>query len=174
MPLRCGNLPAHPTASPVLRALCLLFLLGAGCSTSGDTASPTSDRAVWAEARARWDATTPDRYSYRVDLSCECSGVTAYYVSVVGARVDVSAALDFDGNPLVPGTEYEGMVVPEGPHGPSIDELFELLDDAIRAGNEIQAAYDPTYGYPTSAQPDVVAAAVDGSTGYRVSAFEVR
>lgn len=156
----------------MLRLAVLLSLLAAPACSLLSSAGGT-DRQAWREARATWAQAEPESYRYRVDLSCECIGVLSYAVTVTDGRAE-QTALDSDGRPLAPGTRFEGETVGDGPYGPDIDGLFELLDRGLAAGNSVRAAYDAAYGFPTEAQPDVVAAAVDGSVGYRVSGFEVR
>ena len=148
-----------------------LFVLAAavlaGCSAVGG--APTADRQAWDEAYARWDAQRPDRYAFTLGLSCECVGPGRFYVSVNGAEVDSVAAFDPDTGGVYPaGSVVDGVPVERFYVSVTIDELFRLLDDGIRAGNAVRAEYDDALGYPTHAQPDVEAAAVDGSVGYSV------
>ena len=52
---------------------------------------------------------------------------------------------------------------------PTVDGLFDFLEDAIdRGAEEIEVAFDPDLGLPTTVRVDYRLAAVDEEIGYEV------
>jgi hypothetical protein len=111
-----------------------LFTIGCGGSSTG----PEQRLAA---ARAQWNVQGPDAYSMVVTKSCEClpgmTGPVRVTVrnGVVESRRYVDSGLD------VPAELAAGF--------PSVEEMFAMIDDALREGitpHEIR--YHPL-GYPT-------------------------
>ena len=117
-------------------AVCIV-VAAAACQSA--TAGPA---AGLSSARARWAARAPDSYAVTVTRACECVPEASGSVRVtvragaVESRVYVSS-----GAPVA--AEYASAF-------PSVDELFVMIDDAIRRGGaSVDVKYDPALGYPT-------------------------
>ena len=119
------------------------------------------------DARARWVANRPDSYEFVMTRSCLCSAdfMRPVLVVVSGMTVTGRTRID-DGSPLP--AEWDTSF-------PSIDGLFDLMDDArMRHYAAVNAVYDTVAGYPTSVLLDYQANVADDESHYAVSAFRKR
>ncbi|MDP1821386.1 MAG: DUF6174 domain-containing protein [Acidimicrobiales bacterium] len=103
------------------------------------------DRTEVATRRRAWEAARPEAYAYDVEVSCDCPRAGTYSITVEGEEVLGVERHDADTEPY---RLYSA---------PTIDEAFAMLDEplAMVEGGEIAygtaaAAFDPTFGYPTS------------------------
>jgi len=55
----------------------------------------------------------------------------------------------------------------------TIDQIFVQLKDALAEAAEVNASYDPTYGYPVNINIDQVKDAVDDELSLQITNFEV-
>ena len=137
----------------------LLAVAVAACSTS----PLAPERSALGEARAAWAANAPDAYTYQFRRICFCGGEVTRAVWIdVAAGVVVSVVPVDDGPPLqTPIDEY-----------PTIDELFEEIQDAIDAdAHQLLATYDEERGYPVDVSIDFILEAIDEEMGFQVREF---
>ena len=134
----------------------LAIALGSGCGTG-----PGDRLAQLAEARRIWDGQAITSYLVTIKRVCFCSEVRSVRVTVANRQV-VSRAFVDDGQP-VPAVLIQAY--------PSIDGLFDLLEDAARRADEIHLTFDPTIGIPLQANIDFVKNAVDDEVNFIVSDF---
>ena len=141
-------------------SIAMLFAVGAAACQSS-TAGPGAGLAT---ARARWAARGPDSDAVTVSRSCECLPEMAGPVRVV-----VSGKVVQSRTYLPSGTPVSAQYAPDFP---SVDELFAMIDAAIKRGDaKVTAEYDRTLGYPkrfVAGDP-----AVDAPV-YTMSDFEAR
>jgi len=119
-------------------AALLAALAGSGCGTSPFELSTTA----WADYRARWEAAGITDYEYEFQRTCECKDTRPARIEVRTGRV--TAATYTDSGESAPSAGY-----------PTIDELFELIDEAISAeAASMRVSYDQRLGYPTEIRID--------------------
>jgi hypothetical protein len=141
----------------------IVFMLAlqasAGCS---DPLGPEQE-ALDAN-RDRWAAAALADYRYTLREFCFCGPETLRPV-VIEVR---------DGQVASATYEDDGTAVVEPRLGQlrTVDGLFDVVQDAIdRDAHSLDASYDPTLGYPTSAQIDYIEFAVDEEYGFAASAL---
>ncbi|HWE42650.1 MAG TPA: DUF6174 domain-containing protein [Gemmatimonadaceae bacterium] len=103
--------------------------------------STTTPQGGLANARARWAARGPDSYAVTVTRSCECMPEASGSVRVTVRSKTVESRVYTSSGAAV-AARY-------APVFPSVEELFVMIDAAIRRGASVQVQYDPTSGYPT-------------------------
>lgn len=121
-----------------------LTLSAGGCSDDGITGVLLDQVRT---ARAAWAAARPAAYDYDLERVCsECGAQERgpVTVEVRGDRV-VARTLTAGASPL-PEAHAE--------HFPSVDGLFDLLEDAVERGAEVSARYDPVTGVPLEGRID--------------------
>lgn len=138
-----------------------LLTAGLACSLSGpDEEGGPLARLV--EARQRWQASGISRYELRMRRTCgECLPASA--LSVV---VSVSA----EGKTVSQAENGEPAETPE--LYPHVDGLFDLIEEMILAGAEVEADYDQR-GVPRSVAVDPVPGAVDDEFGFVIHGLVV-
>ena len=121
------------------RSFVALFAIGAlGLVACKSTTTPQGGLAT---ARARWAARGPDSYAVTVTRSCECLPEASGSVRVTVHSKSVASRVYTSSGAAV-SAQY-------APVFPSVEELFVMIDEAIRRGSNVQVKYDPTLGYPT-------------------------
>lgn len=139
-------------------------LLFSGCSLpttlSPGPEDPSGDRAVFEEARARWDAAGIDNYAFTFRESCFCPPefLGPFRITVEDGAV-VSA-------------EQNGRPATEQRTYPTIDALFEIIADAFDQDAEtISLSYDAVLGVPLGGYIDYDALIADEEFSFEVSRF---
>jgi hypothetical protein len=118
----------------------LLAALGTlGCS---DAFSASEEKEL-AQAKARWESAGAVDYRVDVRLNCFCQGALPVFTRVVIQGGQVVSA-----EPLTPTPGSETIPLSEWP---TVPKLFDIIESASHDSDydEIEAAYDPTLGYPT-------------------------
>lgn len=136
-----------------LTAVCLLAL---ACSISGPDGDADS-LARLSDAVERWEASGISNYELAMRRTCgEClpASALAVVVTVSGGEKSVSRATN--GEPL---EDSAGIY-------PDVEGLFDLIEEQVRAGAEIDVEYDGDLGFPRSISADPVPDAVDDEFGY--------
>lgn len=103
--------------------------------------STTTPQGGLASARARWAARGPDSYAVTVTRSCECMPEASGSVRVTVRSKAVESRIYTSSGVAVTAQHASAF--------PSVEELFVMIDEAIRRGASIEVKYDPTLGYPT-------------------------
>ena len=144
-----------------LLALAFAVVSLAGCR------SPAGPGEVLQAARARWAEAGIADYSITVRRSCECTPemIGPVVVEVRGGAV-VSRQYSSNGAAVSPGLAASF---------PSVEGLFEILDDAARTrAQRVEARYDSQLGYPTYVAIDPDRLVADDEIIYSVTDFLVR
>lgn len=137
-----------------LSALGLLSLLATSCDSLGP------ERSELERARALWEATGPSDYSYAVERLCFCGYTGPARVTVEDGEVVSVVSL----------TEQQLPIEPSEDLFPSVDGLFDILEDAMaRDVHSITATYDPETGVPVEFFIDYQEFTVDEELGMRVT-----
>ncbi|HET6363400.1 MAG TPA: DUF6174 domain-containing protein [Gemmatimonadota bacterium] len=118
-------------------------------------------RAEIAAQRLKWAGQRIDDYQLTFSRTCFCAPEGAgLVVLTVLAGEPVEWLYFVSGDPI--GPEWQAVF-------PTIDGLFDFLDDAIdRGAEEIEIAFDPDFGLPTTVRVDYRLAAADEEIGYEV------
>jgi hypothetical protein len=133
----------------------LLPLLG---GWSCDSLGPERDDLE--RARARWEATRPANYQYAVERLCFCYPVGAARVTVEWDEVTSVVFLE----------EAPEGFEPSADLYPSVDGLFDILEDAVESGaHSISVTYDPETGVPVEFFIDYSENIADEELGMRVT-----
>lgn len=137
-----------------LSALGFLTLLAASCDSLGP------ERSELERARALWEASGPSDYVYAVERLCFCGYRGPARVTVEGGAVVSVVDLAEDEPPIEPTEELF----------PSVDGLFDILEDAIaRDAHSISATYDPDTGVPVEFFIDYQENVADEELGMQVT-----
>jgi len=137
------------------RASLLLALALAACSDQG----PQTDE--FEENRERWRESRPEAYVYAVERLCFCGDAGRGPV-----RVWVL------GNTAQERRYVEGGAVVNGPYAdlfPTVEGLFEIIQEAIPRAHELEVTYDPVSGVPVDFWIDYSANIADEELGFRVT-----
>ena len=96
------------------------------------------------ERRARWELNQLSDYDYVYRRSCECLPAATSAMTVAVRGGEVASATDTQSGATVAAYEY-----------PTIDELFDLIQDAIdRDAERLDVTYDTWLDYPTQIRID--------------------
>ncbi len=145
-------------------ALVVLTVLLAGCGsgiTTASTSTPPSPAiapgtdgtyASLETARDRWESAALGSYHYVFENDCgECGPLVAAPRQVV-----------------VWGDErYD-----PGQYSPSVEEIFDEIEQALDAGQSVDVTFDEELGYPIEVAIDMESRPVDGGTHWVVDDFE--
>lgn len=122
------------------RLIASAIVLSALSASACDALHLGPERTAYEIARERWDEVRPERYVYAVERLCFCPVLPPGRVTVHGDEVVSIEPLGDAPFALLDVEEWY----------PSVDGLFELLEDAIeREAHSIDATYDPETGIPT-------------------------
>lgn len=149
-----------------MRLFLFAGLLLAGCSVF-DPGS--DDLAEIRAARQAWARQGLHAYSFTYDIGCFCG--TRVPTRVVVRADTVNALFDArTGEVLTP--EQMGWLGGEASFRrlyPTVDELFDRLEEAARKGNRVEFRFDPARSFPAEAFIDYIARAIDDEVTYRIS-----
>lgn len=138
-----------PTGSWVVL---LVLVASGGCSLVSSPQDPGDDLA---SARARWADRGPTSYVWTVDRACFCAGFGAAEIRVEnGEKVSV----EHESGAFVPPEEAEFW--------PTVDELFDVVEQAIEGAAALDVDYDPATGAPLLVDIDWIANAIDDEVRY--------
>lgn len=119
----------------------------------------------YASARRQWIASRPTRYEFKLHVSCFC-GFPPQPVTITVNGDSIVSATDATGAPIV--AQLRSTYT-------SIDGLFAVVQGAIdRDAYQLDVAYDPLRGYPTSIAIDYRKNVADDEVSYTVSGFVPR
>ena len=125
----------------------------------------TGPGARYADARRQWLTTRPNRYEYKLHVSCFC-GFPPQPVTITVQGGTIVSAIDATGTPIV--AQFRDTY-------PSIDGLFAVIQGAIdRDAYQLDVSYDPARGFPTSIAIDYRQNIADDEISYTVTGFTPR
>jgi hypothetical protein len=136
-----------------------LLLLVAGCSLL-PTATPSARELLAQELRAaeaRWASKDISTYRFTLTYSCFCPWTDPMAVTVVDDQVtsvtmNGESVANAGGLPLL------------------VESAFEQVRSSLDA-HEIEAAFDPEFGFPSRVVADPIENAVDEEFSFRITDF---
>lgn len=148
------------TVRRVLSLALVVSVLVVGCGHGGGDAGAGDQAAQLEAARARWEAAGIEDYAWRFTRSCFCPPLSAEVRVAGGEAADVSRLTDPSWGDDLPELEFTTM-----------EELFDLIEGEIDAGEVVTASYDPQTGrvrhFDAAGRSDTV----DDERGYEVTSF---
>jgi hypothetical protein len=138
-----------------LTAICLLAL---GCSVSGPDDEENGLTGL-TEAIQAWQASGISDYQLAMRRTCgECLPLHALAVVVTVSGGETTVSLASNGEP----------VAAQPRTYPDVEGLFDLIEDFVLAGADVEVDYDDEHGFPRSISVDPVPDAVDDEFGYLI------
>jgi len=148
-----------------LTSLTFACLAAAAAATLGACDGPTSPERQLQAARLKWERTRPAAYTFTIARYCFCApGGGPVIVSVRDGVVE-SRTYAANGAAVAPAyAEYF----------PTIDGLFEVIEDARQRADAIDVTYDPAFGFPAVISIDYIRTSADDEITYRATSFQPR
>ncbi|HET6637429.1 MAG TPA: DUF6174 domain-containing protein [Gemmatimonadota bacterium] len=146
-----------------IASLTAVSLLALGCSVSGPD-DEEDGLARLADAVQAWQASGISDYELAMRRTCgECLPLDALAVVVTVSGGDRTVSLASNGEPVtaLPRTY------------PDVEGLFDLIEDMVLAGADVDVDYDDEIGFPRSISVDPVPDAVDDEFGYVIDDLTV-
>ncbi len=141
----------------------LLLLASLACSIGGPDEEP-DPLARLAAARQKWQASGISQYELAMRRNCgECLPAAALAVVVSVSAGEKTVSLAENGEPV----EALPQLYPD------VDGLFDLIEEMVLAGAELEVDYDEDRGFPRSVSVDPVAGAIDDEFGYVIERLVV-
>ena len=140
--------------------------LAAAAVTVGACDGPTAPERKLQAARLKWEHTRPAAYTYTVALYCFCpqEGSGPVIVSVRDGVVESRTYVD-NGAAVAP---------TDAGNFPTVDGLFEVIEDARQRADAIDVTYDPAFGFPAVISIDYIRTSADDEITYRATSFQPR
>ena len=126
-----------------------------------DRAAGQAELSALEEAVGHWEAFGVDTYSYQLTIHAMA---TADYTGPFVVEI-------FDGE-IVSVTRDGIPVSPELAAGYRVEQIFDMIREAIAGGVEVAVLYNQVLGYPVLVQIDLDAIAVDGGLAFSLDEFE--
>ena len=118
-------------------------------------------------ARLKWERARPAAYTITVARWCECTQEMSGPV-VVTVRDGAIESRTYVASAAAVGPTYADLF-------PSIDGLFERIDDAHRRrAASVEVTYDPRFGFPVTISIDYDRVMADDELTYRATNFQLR
>jgi hypothetical protein len=143
---------------------CAIPLMACGVAGSGPD---VAELEAFRLSRERWDLQELTSYRYTLELHAMIIDGRPIAIEVRnGAPVSVQFV---DGGPPVE-TTPEGSFVARFD---TVEDLFRIIEEQLETdADRIATTYDPSLGYPISAEIDPEENAIDDEFGFRVRGFE--
>ncbi|HEY4304277.1 MAG TPA: DUF6174 domain-containing protein [Gemmatimonadaceae bacterium] len=137
-----------------LQSLIPLLALGAAVSCSDSTAPSGSIDLLL--AKQRWQSHNYHDYRFTLQMTCFCANTNPLRIAVIHDTVFAATDLKTGGSAL--------------PHaGMRVNDLFEVVRNAQRAGTPLEVTYDAELGFPTKIIDNGPAMTFDGGATYYAS-----
>ncbi len=146
----------------ILSTLCLFLF--ASCSK-------VSKKDIKVE-KAKWEALDATKYEFDYYPSCFCGGLEHFPARLVIENNLITGFLDIStGEAKV---HNSGTLVSDSlPYlAKTIDDLFELIEDARADAAELNVTFDSDNGFPTEIDIDLIRNAVDDESYYTAINFK--
>jgi hypothetical protein len=150
-----------------MRLTHLTFACLAAAATLAACDGPTAPERKLQAARLKWEHTRPAAYTITVARYCFCAQEGSGPV-IVSVRDGVVESRTY--------VKSGASVAPtDADYFPTVDGLFELIEDARRQGADtIDASYDPARGFPVVISIDYFRKMADDELTYRATDFRPR
>lgn len=159
------SIAIHNPATMIRLSIFLLTLL---FTTSCDSNNvEPEDFTDIGEALERWQDRDFDSYTIEQSVLCFCPPPHSFTIEVVA---DSIVNIDFDDDDLegwgLSEEELEELAIEKAF---TINEVFALITKNLDSAHELNATYDPRYGYPSEVYLDRIKNAVDEEITIRMS-----
>lgn len=157
----------------MIRAKTLFILLSAiflifSCDSITDSRKGDNFR----ENQNLWQQQGIEDYSFEFSKLCYCGGLFNPAKIVVKADT-IHAVLDPEtGKPLRDPQTGELVLLNYPNSFNTIDELFDVIENARKKADELDVEYDQEFGYPEYISIDYIKEAIDDEISYRVQNFQ--
>lgn len=147
--------------------LLLVIFLISSCDSITDSKKGDDFRAN----QNLWQEQNVENYSFEFSKLCYCGGLFNPATIVVKADT-IHAVLDPEtGEPLCDPQTGE-LVLPNYPNSfKTIDELFDVIENAREKADELNVEYNQEFGYPQFITIDYMKEAIDDEVSYKVDNF---
>jgi hypothetical protein len=143
--------------------LAALPLALAGCDALGIGGT---DDGPLRDNRARWESRGPASYSYVMQRGCFCGpDMSDAVLIVVENDARVSATYVATGQPVQ--TSFLAFF-------PTMDGVFDMLQEAYDDAHSVSVRYDNTLGFPTHAEIDYMKNAIDDEVSFTITDLRPR
>ena len=123
-------------------------------------------------SRNLWQQEGQENYSFEFSKLCYCGGLFNPATIVVKADT-ISTVLDPEtGEPLRDPQTNELVFPKYSDSFLTIDELFEVIEDARKNADKLSVEYDGNLGYPVLIEIDYIKEAIDDEVTYKVENFQ--
>lgn len=149
----------------------LIVLLSVLLLSSCDSVIDGRKGDDFTEHRSLWEEQGIESYTFEFSKLCYCGGLFNPATIVVKADT-IHAVLDPEtGEPLRDPQTGE-LVLPNYPNSfQTIDELFDVIENARKKADKLDAEYNRELGYPMFIGIDYIKEAVDDEVTYKVDKF---
>lgn len=142
----------------LIMAICTMT----GCFHKSDKDNLGPARDAYNSNLAKWQAANIHDYQFTYSTYCFCAPFQN--VVVIVKQDKVNSAFYQESGEYLPEDQLTGL--------PTIDSLFNIIDDAIsRNAYKLTANYNGDYGYPTDVSIDYLQNAVDEEFAFSVNNF---
>lgn len=119
-----------------------------------------------------WEEQGIDNYSFEFRKLCYCGGL--YNPSIIVVKTDtIYAVLDPKTEEPLRDPQTQELVFPMYSESfLTINELFEVIENARNKADKLNVEYDPDLGYPTLVETDYIKEAIDDEVTYQIDNFE--
>lgn len=152
----------------ILSILLSVFFLISSCDSITDGRKKDDFR----ENQTLWQEQGIENYSFEFSKLCYCGGLFNPATIVVKADT-IHAVLDpKTGEPLQDPQTGELVLLnyPNSFH--TIDDLFDVIENAREKADELDIEYNQEFGYPEYISIDYIKEAIDDEVSYRVENFQ--
>ena len=133
------------------------------------TACSSNKKSEFDRNQEKWQKANVSHYRYLLFVGCFCPFTEKMPLNIEVKDGDVLSITYADGTPISAiDPEFEFF----SRYG-TMERLFsELEADLAGSADEVTVSYDPAYGFPQTANIDVIKEAVDDELSLTVSSFE--
>ena len=142
----------------------VMTLILAGCAAAGSALGSQSEIE---QNKEKWQDQGISHYRYELFISCFCA-FNEDMPLIIEAQDGKVVSMEFTS-----GKQIDPSLLELFNKHATIDRLFAELEAGLNGGaDKVVVEYDPTYGFPTRADIDVMQEAIDDELYLTVSNFE--
>ena len=122
--------------------------------------------------KAKWEALNATKYEFEYNASCFCGGLEHFPAKLIVENNVITEVLDIStGQPKVyPNGTLVSDSLPE--LSKTIDDLFELIEEARGDADDMTVTFDNDNGFPTEVDIDYLRNAIDDEIFYTATNFK--
>lgn len=150
----------------------LLFLLSISFLSSCDSIADDRKENDFKANRNLWQQQDIESYTFDFSKICFCGGLFNPATIVVEADT-VHAVLDPESGKPLRDPQTQELVLTKYPESfLTIDELFEVIENANEKADKLKVEYNRKSGYPVHIEIDYIKEAIDDEVTYMINEFE--